>query len=181
MVRIDLHETIPLPEGVTAAVNPPAVTVKGPEGELTREFQAKGVTIKADQENITLEATQVTKPIKNLLLTFKAHLKNMVHGAQEGFTYKLKVCSGHFPMTVAAKDGKLEIKNYLGEKVPRVLNLKEGADVKVDGEEITVKAANREVAGQVAADIENITRRPGFDRRVFQDGIYITQKPVREM
>ena len=47
---------------------------------------------------------------------------------------------------------------------------------KVEGEIVTVNHCDIEVAGQTAADIEQLTRRPGFDPRIFQDGIYITKK-----
>src|SRR3989344_1644060 len=74
------------------------------------------------------------------------------------------------------KTYKAQIKNVLGEKIPRKVNLMPGAAVKVDGSTITVESPDIEKAGQVAADIEQATRRPGFDRRIFQDGIYIIEK-----
>ena len=74
----------------------------------------------------------------------------------------------------------MHIKNFLGEKVPRSLKLKHGVTVNVDGSQIVVEGVDRELAGQVAADIEQATRRPGFDTRVFQDGIYIISKDGEE-
>jgi len=38
---------------------------------------------------------------------------------------------------------------------------------------------NLEDAGQTAANIERATKIKGFDPRVFQDGIYIIEKPGR--
>ena len=84
-------------------------------------------------------------------------------------------------MTVTISDNKLHVKNFLGEKVPRVLNLKEGTTVKVDGALIHVTSSSKELAGQVSGDIEQLTRRPGFDTRVFQDGIYIINKDGKEL
>ena len=37
------------------------------------------------------------------------------------------------------------------------------------------------LAGQTAADIEQMTRRPSFYTRIFQDGIYITIKDGKEI
>ncbi|MBD3209323.1 50S ribosomal protein L6 [Candidatus Woesearchaeota archaeon] len=180
MVRRDYRETLDIPDGVTVTVANGIVTAKGSRGELSRDCLARSVTITADDKALVL-AAPATARRKNALFTTKAHLKNMLYGVNEGYTYKLKICSGHFPMTVTAKDKELEVKNFIGEKVPRTLNIKEGADVKVDGDIIEVTANDKELAGQVAADIENLTKRPGFDRRVFQDGIYITDKPKRTM
>jgi large subunit ribosomal protein L6 len=105
----------------------------------------------------------------------------MIKGVQEGFTYKLKICSGHFPMSVALKGNTFEIKNFIGEKVPRTLKIKQGADVKIEGDQITVHATDKELAGTTAGAIEKLTRRPGFDKRIFQDGIYITEKDGKKL
>ena len=53
--------------------------------------------------------------------------------------------------------------------------------MKVEGELIHVAGTNKEIAGQVSADIEQLTRRPGYDTRIFQDGIWITSKDGKEM
>ena len=50
----------------------------------------------------------------------------------------------------------------------------------MEGNLIYVESCDKELAGQVAADIEQTTRRPGFDRRIFQDGIYIIEKAVQK-
>ena len=73
------------------------------------------------------------------------------------------------------------IKNFIGEKVTRTLNLKKGADVKIQGNEVIVESSDKEIASQTAADIEQLTRRTGYDRRIFQDGIYIFIKDGKEI
>ena len=51
----------------------------------------------------------------------------------------------------------------------------------MDGENITVESADKELAGQTAADIETLTKRPGFDKRIFQDGIWMVSKGGKEL
>ena len=71
-------------------------------------------------------------------------------------------------------------KNFFGEKVPRKIKFdKKNVSIKVDGTEVLVEGMDKEKVGQTAASIEQLTRRPGFDKRIFQDGIYITEKPKR--
>jgi len=181
-MRIEtIEETIPLPAGVTASYTDLTLTVKGPQGELSRRFFDPKIAFKVDADGVTITTHQATMREKKMLFTFKSHTKNMVKGCHEGYTYKLKVCSGHFPMAVAVKGSNFEIKNFIGEKVPRVLIIKKGADVKVDGEHITVTGHDKELVSQVAASIEQLSRRPGYDTRVFQDGIFIVEKDGKKL
>ena len=76
---------------------------------------------------------------------------------------------------------EIVIKNFLGEKVPRVLKIKEGAKVKIDGEIVLVESCDKEIAGQVAADIEKLTVIKNRDNRIFQDGIHIINKSGKQI
>lgn len=116
-----------------------------------------------------------------IMKSFKAHINNLLKGVVEPYSYTLKICSGHFPMTVSVNKNQLIVKNLLGEKIPRVLDLKEGVTVKVEGENIIVESTDKEKAGQCAASIEQLTRRTGYDTRVFQDGCWITIKDKKEI
>ena len=178
-MRIEkIEESITLPEGVTATFEKAQhrLIVKGKKGELSRVLFSPSVVIGVQDGKISFETRKATMREKKMLFTLKAHANNMVRGADEGFVYRLKICSGHFPMSVSVKGDTFEIKNFIGEKVPRSMTLKHGADVKVEGQEVVVSGADKEIVGQVAADIEQLSRRPGFDNRIFQDGIFITRK-----
>jgi len=183
-MRIEkIEETIAIPAGVTAHYDEQSkrFTVKGPKGEHAKLFFDPKITIAVSNDAITFTSLKATMRQKKNFFTFVAHTKNLILGVTEGFTYKLKICSGHFPMSVSVKGKQFEIKNFIGEKVPRTLTLKDGADVKVDGEFITVTGSDKEIVGQAAADIEQLSRRPGFDNRIFQDGIFIIDKNGKKL
>ncbi len=169
-------QELKIPEGITITAEKGIVTVKGPEGEVIKKLLSPIVNIEVKDNKVVFNIAKMTKREKTILGTFTSHINNMIKGVQEPYVYKLKVCSGHFPMNINIANGELSIKNFIGEKVPRVLKLKEGADVKMEGEIITVTSVNKETAGHVASDIELLTRRPGFDSRIFQQGIFIIEK-----
>lgn len=175
-MKEDIKREVVLKEGVTATVSNNSLTVKGAKGEVTRNFAYPKVTIKVDAGKVTLSTVKGTKREKKIIATFESHIKNLVQGVQEPHTYKLKICSGHFPMNVAVSGKELVVKNFLGEAVPRKVSLPEGADVKVNGDEIVVSSVDKEIAGQAAARIEKLCRITDRDLRIFQDGIYIIEK-----
>lgn len=176
MDKKGIIEHVAIPEGCSATSERGIVTVKGKNGECTRKFQNKDVSIAVEGNMISIRSEKTNANVKKMVYTFKAHLANMVKGASKGHNYSLKICSGHFPMNVSVSNNQLIVKNFYGEKFPRALDIKPGVTVKVEGEIITVESADKEAAGQCAGSIEQLTRRVGFDLRIFQDGIYITNK-----
>lgn len=172
----EIRKDIMLPEGTTAIVSGRNVTLTGPKGELSREFRFRNISLSQEGNTITVSTRDPTKREKRLVGTAAAHIRNMVTGVTEGHRYTLKICAGHFPMNVAVSGEQLSVKNFFGEKVPRVLNIRKGAAVSIEGDVITVESASKELAGQVSAEIEQLTKRASFDGRIFQDGIYITNK-----
>ncbi len=169
-----------IPEGLSLEMNETGVIkVKGAKGEATRQLMHPLVSIKKEGNGLTLISKSSKKKSKRMVNSYHAHIMNLFRGVKEGFTYKLKICSGHFPMTVKQEGEKIVVSNFLGEKIPRTAQIMPGAKVKIDKDTIIVDAPNVEVAGQTAANIEIATRIRGRDRRTFQDGIYIIEKPVK--
>ena len=180
-MKKELSQIIEIPEGIEVNIDGDIVETKGPEGENKREFDATNLTLEKKDNQIIIGNAKATKREKKRMNTLASHIKNMIKGVQEKFEYKLKVCFSHFPMTVEVQGNKAIVKNFLGEKIPREVRIPEGAEVKVDKEIINVSAIDKEIAGQAAANFETATRVPMKDRRVFQDGIFITNKAGREM
>ena len=177
MKLAELKLDVEIPDGVSTEITPEGrITAKGKKGEVSKEFRAIGIQISKEGKSIVFSAKKATKKEKRMLGTFHAHLKNMVHGVVEGHKYAMKICSGHFPMTVIVKGNELSVKNFLGEKVPRTMDILENVTVKVDGAIVTVESPDIERAGTVAGRIELLTFISRRDRRIFQDGIFITHK-----
>lgn len=176
-----LRKELVIPPPITVKIVEGTIQLAAPDGIVEKKLSHPRLKIFLEGDKLILEAQKATKKEKKLFHTFHAHLKNLFHGLQEKYVYKLKICSGHFPMNVSVSGRQLLIKNFYGESTPRRLALKPGVDVKVEGNQIIVTSPNKEIAGQVAADIEQLTRVKKHDIRIFQDGCYIIQKAGKEI
>jgi len=175
-MRQNVKEELKTPAGITISVSQGIVTVKGPKGEISKTMNYPRIDIKPEAEKISVGSMNATRREKTQVFSYLAHLRNMIKGVQEPYVYKVKICSGHFPMNVSLQGKELQVKNFLGEKVPRNVRVKDGVSVQVDGDMITIISCDKELAGQTAANFEQLTRITNRDRRIFQDGLYIIQK-----
>jgi large subunit ribosomal protein L6 len=129
-------------------------------------------------DTVVIESEEDDAETMSTLGTFESHVENMFHGVTEGWEYKMEVFYSHFPMQVNVEGGEVVIENFLGEKAPRRTPVHGDTDVEIDDEEITLRGPDKEAVGQTAADVEQTTRVTDKDTRVFQDGVYITEKPT---
>jgi large subunit ribosomal protein L6 len=177
MPKLNITDKIEIPEGVEIIIEAPMIKVKGPEGEMEKRLFHPMVKISKEEKELVFTLKNGTKREKMMMKTFEAHIKNMIQGSTQKYEYHLRVCSSHFPMTVTKESNKVIVKNFLGEKIAREARIMGDSEVEIKGTEISVKSPNIETAGQTAANIEKSTRLTNKDRRRFQDGIFITEKP----
>lgn len=180
-LKTELRRKLDVPKDADVTVEGKLVTVKGPKGELRRDFNNpkynRSVSIEnSDGVEIKCEDRKTFKAIAG---TVEAHIKNMLLGITVGFKYRLKIVYSHFPITVAFKDGEIHIKNFLGEKGARIAKITEGCGVKVEKDEIVLTGIDIETLGQTAQRIEQACRLSGRDRRVFQDGIFLVSRRLQ--
>ena len=171
--------TLQTPDEVSAEVDHLDLTVEGPNGSVTRRLWYPDVSVDVDGGEVVIESDADDAKTMSTLGTFESHVRNMFHGVTEGWEYEMEVFYSHFPMDVAVENGEVVIENFLGERAPRRAPIHGDTDVSVDGEIVTLSGPDIEAVGQTAADIEQLTRVTDKDVRVFQDGVYITQKPNR--
>jgi large subunit ribosomal protein L6 len=163
-----------IPEGVSVDVAGNKLKVVGPKGEIQREFQlTKDVKIEKQENKIKVYSESERRKVKALVGTIAGHIGNMFTGVTKGFTYKLKIVFSHFPITVKVDKDKVLIQNFLGERKPRVAKIVGNVQVKVDGADVTVSGIDLDDVGTTASNLEQATRIKGYDKRVFQDGIWI--------
>jgi len=173
-----LFEEIEIPKGINAILENEFIIFKKDSNEIKRKINPI-INIKIEGNKITIEAKKFTKREKKMFGTTRAHINNMIKGLTENFRYKLQVAAVHFPMTLShdKATNELVVKNFLGEKKDRRIKLIEGVNVKLNKDLIELDSVDIEKAGQAAANIENGTKVRKRDRRIFQDGIFIIEKP----
>ncbi len=170
------ERTVEIPAGVTATIDGKTIIVEGPKGKLTRNMRYPGIDISCDGTVFTVSTASERKRIIAMIGTYAAHVRNMCGGVTEGYEYKMKVVYSHFPIQLKKTDKALEIINFLGEKQPRIARISEGVIVSTGNDEVILTGIDKELVGTTAARIERATHVRNRDPRVFQDGIYITEK-----
>jgi large subunit ribosomal protein L6 len=175
-----MSESIELPEGIACDYKDKTLVCKKGSFEISKKIASPGIVVKVKEKTIEIECKKGNKSDFNKVMSFVAHINNLFRGLLEGFTYKLELANVHFPMSLKTDKDKFLISNFLGEKLPREAKILPNVQVKVSGQQITITSVNREAAGQTAANIENATKVNRRDRRIFQDGIFITEKPGRK-
>ncbi len=174
-----IDSEIEILEDVTVTKYGYVLTIKGPKGEISRAFRFPRVDLEVSEEKVNIRSEFPRIREKAMVGTYDSHIRNMMYGVKHGYNYDMKVVYSHFPMKVSVKDDQVMIDNYMGGKARRYAKIVKGVKVNVKGADVTVEGVDREACGQTAANIEKATRRRGFDRRTFQDGIYIVGKGRR--
>ena len=170
-----------IPDKIEVRLNGFKVSVKGPKGEIEKDFSSPlfNKTIKMVQNAgiVEVSSSNDKRKTKSQVGNVAAQIRNMVNGVTEGYTYKLKVVYLHFPFTVKVAGKEVQLGNFLGEKAPRTAEIIGNTKVEVKGDEIIVTGINKEETGQTAANLERSARIKARDRRVYQDGIFIVERP----
>ena len=169
---------IEIPDDVSAEVDHLELTVEGPNGSVTRRLWYPDVEVTVEDDAVVIAAEAEDAKTSATVGTFESHVANMIHGVTEGWEYTMEVYYAHFPMQVNVEGDEVVIENFLGEKAARRTPIRGDTDVQVDGETVTLSGPDKEAVGQTAADIEQLTKVTDKDTRVFQDGVYIVEKPT---
>jgi large subunit ribosomal protein L6 len=172
----EISRTIQVPEDVTVNLKGKVVSVKGQKGSLTRDFSFATIAIEAEGKNVRISAKWPRKKESALVGTIYSHIKNMITGVTQGYSYKLKIVFSHFPISVKVQGKSILIENFTGERRARHIDILGDVKVKIEPDDIVVSGINLEDVSQTAANIEQATRVRGKDPRVFLDGLYVYER-----
>ena len=137
---------VEIPSGVNVRVDGNRVKVSGPKGELSRAFPAE-LTIASDGK-----AVQVSRPSDEPRV--RALLNNMVLGVSRGFSRELQVEGVGYRPELDGQNLVLHVGYSHPVRIPPPAGI--SFDVDAKARQIRVLGSDKELVGQVAADIRKV-------------------------
>lgn len=164
---------IEIPTGVELTVGDQKITVKGPKGTLTTAIHPH-VTVKKNGMVVTITvADPQEKDDRALWGLVGALIRNMVEGVTKGYEKKLEMVGVGYR---AAMQGNA-IKMDVGFSHPVVFPLPAGISATVDKTNITVTGIDKQLVGEVAAQIRRIRKpEPYKGKGIRYEGEYVRRK-----
>lgn len=124
------------------------IKVTGPRGELSFVFSPL-IKIEVGESTVQVTATEETKEASSLHGLTRTLVANMIKGVAEGFEKRLEY---HGVGYRAAMEGKVLVMQ-LGFSHPVRYTPAEGIEIKVEKNAIIVSGIDKQLVGQVAAEI----------------------------
>ena len=165
---------IAVPDGVEVSVSGQDVTVKGSKGELSITLPGE-TSASVDEGVVTLVRPDDSSPSKAMHGLGRTLVSNMIIGVSEGFQKKLEIVGVGYR---AAAKGKDALEMQLGFSHPVHIKAPAGIEFEVPQQtEIIVKGIDKQLVGQVAADIRKWRKpEPYKGKGIKYEGEHIIRK-----
>jgi large subunit ribosomal protein L6 len=145
-------QPVSIPKGVQVNLDGMTLKVKGPKGELSRTF-AEPVTIEVKGQEVLVARPSDVPTVRALHGTTRALIHNMVVGVSDGFARRLQIEGVGYKAELKGK----QLVMALGFSHPVVVEPPPGITFAVEEKTrlITISGIDKELVGQVAADVRN--------------------------
>jgi len=165
---------IPVPDGVKVDIAGTKVTVTGPQGTLTHDLPP-GISARTEETQVLIERRDDERGHRALHGLSRALVANMVTGVSAGFVKELEIVGVGY-RAIPQGPNKLEL--ALGFSHPVHIDAPEGISFEVPvPTRIMVKGIDRQLVGQVAADIRKIRKpEPYKGKGVRYSGEHVRRK-----
>jgi large subunit ribosomal protein L6 len=146
---------IPIPKGVTITVAGDAVEIQGPKGKL-RQLFPPGITFEVKDGQLLAKTIRDDRELGKFHGLGRSLVANAVAGVTEGFKRELDIVGIGYRAELKGR----QVVFALGYSHPIVFDIPQGIDIAVEKQtHITVTGIDRQLVGQVAADIRRM-RKP---------------------
>ena len=144
-------EPVALPSDVKAELKKGQLLVSGPKGSLELSVP-ETISLELTEDLIKVRRNEENQKNKALSGTIRALVQNLVTGVHSGFEYKLEIVGVGYRAQVQGK--KLNLS--LGFSHPVEFSIPDGVSIETPSQtEIVIKGLDKQVLGQVAADIRS--------------------------
>lgn len=147
-------QPILIPEGVEVTIDGQKITIKGSKGELSH-ILPREIKVTLEQDKVVLSPLVKDKKSRALWGLWRAIVANMVRGVSQGFEKKLELEGVGYRAEI--KGEKLILS--LGFSHPVEIKIPPGIELKVEKNIISVSGIDKQLVGQVAAQIRS-KRKP---------------------
>jgi large subunit ribosomal protein L6 len=167
------RQPIPVPAGVTIAIEPERVTVNGPKGELTERIPRDISVEQVDGELLVTRPTNrgEHRSLHGLTRTLVA---NMVQGVTDGYEKRLEIQGVGYRAQLRGRDLELA----LGYSHPVNIPAPDGIDFEVPlPTRIVVRGASKQQVGEIAAIIRKQRKpEPYKGKGIRYEGEFVARK-----
>ncbi len=145
-------QPIPLPDKVTVQIDKTSVTVKGPKGQLSQDFNPE-MTIRQDNGSLIVERPSDLRHHKALHGLTRALLANMVIGVSDGYRKTLEIQGVGYQAALQGKNLQLRLGHSHEIVVEPPGDISFDVPQESRGSIIHVDGIDKQVVGQIAAEI----------------------------
>ncbi|MDD3678784.1 MAG: 50S ribosomal protein L6 [Patescibacteria group bacterium] len=163
---------IDLTDGVEVIVSSGTVTVKGSKGELSFK-PSKGLSIDIKDNVLFVTPRDEEKKTREVHGLTRTLISNMIEGVKNGFVKNLEFTGVGYRAQVEGRDLVLN----LGYSHPIRYTPKDGIEIKVEKNVISVSGIDKQAVGQVAAEIRSFRKpEPYKGKGIKYEGEHIRRK-----
>lgn len=142
---------VAVPKGVDIQLQGEWIQVKGPKGELRTPVHSK-IRYELKDGQVHLSRFDDSRTAREQFGLRRTLLANSIHGVTEGFTKVLEVVGVGYK--VAVEENKITLN--VGYSHPVEYSLPVGMSAKVEGNKLTIFGIDKELVGEVAAQIRRV-------------------------
>jgi len=189
MKTLQQEESIPVPKSVKKiTIKNREVEVEGKFGLLKRNFKHLPLELWVAQgpkgKEVRVRMYFAKSKQISVLRSCCSHIANMFEGVEHKYRYTMRLVYAHFPINANVVNGgkTVEIRNFLGEKNVRVIQMLPGVEIRKGTgavkDELVIEGADIDLTSRSAALIHQSCLVKNKDIRKFLDGIYVSSHGV---
>jgi large subunit ribosomal protein L6 len=167
------RKPIPVPAGVTVAIEPESVRVNGPKGELVERIH-RDITVEQNDDVLTVTRPTDRGEHRAMHGLYRSLVANMVIGVTEGYVKTLEIQGVGYRAALKGRDLELA----LGYSHPVSIKAPDGIDFEVpQPTRVIVRGIDKQLVGEIAANIrKQRPPEPYKGKGIRYEGEYVARK-----